>query len=255
MLTVWAGAVSYEAPEPVELHATVEGSGPGGKAHGAVVATLSGEVVTAGGELIGTVTYRDDGEGADRRAGDGVYSALFAPPADLDPGLATSYGVRVHAVTAAGDAVDALDGFLYGKPKAHLTGAYRDAVVDGNLVIEAEVAVEEAGRFHLAATLGDVKGQPLGWAQTAAELTPGTHWLKLSFYGLMFRDRGAAGPFRLLSAALATTGAMPNALNDLVEDVHRTRAYPLARFTDRPFANPGLLQAAERLERAPGGGS
>ena len=39
-------------------------------------------------------------------------------------------------------------------------------------------------------------------------------------------------------------------------DAHRTAAYPLARFTDRAFANPGLLRAAERLEaeRGQGGG-
>jgi len=253
VITVWAGAVSYEAPHPVELHATVDGPGAAGKGRRAVVATLTGEVVDSSGELVGTVTYRDDGEGADRRAGDGVYSALFALPADVDPGLATSYGVRVRAVTADGAFVDAIDGFLYGKPKAHLTGNFRDAVVDGNLVIEAEVNVEEAGRFHLAGTVGDVKGNPLGWAQAAARLEPGSHWLELSFYGLMFQERGASGPFRLLSAALSTTTAMPNALNDLVEDAHRTRAYPLARFTGRPFDNPGLLQAAERLEGAPGG--
>ena len=253
VVTVWAGQVSYEHPKPVDLYATVEGPGKGAGAPGARLdASFSGEVVTAGGELIGTLTWRDDGEGADRRAGDGVHSALFSLPADVDPGLATSYGVRVTAVTAEGEALTVLGGFLYADPDAHLTGRFRDSVRGGSLVIEAEVEVEAAGRFHLAGTLADTKGSPVGWAQAAARLEPGTHWLELSYYGLMFHERGAAGPFRLVSAALSTTTAMPNALNDLVEDAHRTRAYPLARFTGRPFGNPGLLQAAERLEAAAG---
>jgi hypothetical protein len=250
VITVWAGEVSYEHPRPVDLYATVERPAPGKAVPGrALAATVHGEVVTAGGELVGTVAYRDDGEGADRRAGDGIHSALFSFPADVEPELAASYGVRVRAVTGDGEEVGVIGGFLYADPDARLTGRFRDALRDGDLVVEAEVVVEEAGRFHLAGTVGDAKGAPLGWAQTAAELEPGTHWLELSFYGLMFRERGAAGPFRLLSAALSTTTSMPNALNDLVEDGHRTGAYPLARFTAQPYGNPDLLHAADRLLR------
>jgi hypothetical protein len=34
----------------------------------------------------------------------------------------------------------------------------------------------------------------------------------------------------------------------VLEDAHRTRAYPLARFASAPFADPALLHAAERLD-------
>lgn len=53
---------------------------------------------------------------------------------------------------------------------------------------------------------------------------------------------------------VATTGAMPNALGPVWTDAHTTRAYPPSRFTGDPFGEPGLLEAAERLEgRSPGG--
>lgn len=255
VITVWSREVSFEHPEPVDLYATLESAGPGqGRP---VVADVTGQVINAADEPVGLVTYRDDGRDADRRAGDGIYSARFTFPADYRPALAESFGVRVRALTADGQRAGVVGGFLYSDPDARLTGDFRDSVRDGNLVIEAEVVVEEAGRFHLAATVAASNGEPLGWAQAAAELEPGTHWVELSFYGLIFQERGAAGPYRLASVALSTTTAMPNALNDLLEDAHRTRAYPLARFTDRPFGNPGLLQAAERLEASAGaaGGS
>ena len=81
---------------------------------------------------------------------------------------------------------------------------------DGNLVIAAEVEVTERGRFHLAGTLYSMAGEPIGYAQAAAELEPGRQWIELSYYGLMFHDRQAAGPYRLGTLALATTGRMPS---------------------------------------------
>lgn len=257
-ITVWASEVSYEHSAVVMLYASVDDA-TSGKAKKRDSASVRGEVVTQDGAEVGTVDYRDDGEGADRRAGDGIHTAAFKVPEEHVPALAASFGVKVTAVTGEGDVVGVLGGFLYGQPHARLTGRYRDSVRDGSLVVEAEVEVEKAGRFYLEGTLASVAGgkagkgaagEPVGWAQAAAELHPGVHWLELEFYGLMFQERGAAGPYRLASVGLATTSGMPNALNDLVEDAHRTAAYPLARFTTRGYANPGLLHAAERLEAA-----
>ncbi|HEX2252782.1 MAG TPA: hypothetical protein VHQ65_05910 [Thermoanaerobaculia bacterium] len=250
VLSVWSREVSFQAPAAVELHASLD-QPRGGKS---APLEITGEVVRAGGEAVGRVTYRDDGEGADTRKHDGVYSARFEVPADLVPEVAESFAVRVRAVTGDGEEIGTTGGFLYGTPDARLTGRYRDEVRDGNLVIAAEVKVEAAGRFHVAGTLYSMKGEPVGWAQAAAELAPGVHWLELSYYGLMFHDRGAAGPFRLGTVALSTTTTMPNALNDLVENAHQTRAYPLARFESRPFGEPGLTAAAARLEASASGG-
>lgn len=244
VISVWAGEVSFVHPAPIALHAAVDRRGGGRQA----LAEVTGEVIDAAGALIGHVAYADDGEGADRRAGDGVWSARFELPADRVPALAESFGVRVTATTAAGETLDVTGGFLVSRPHARLTGRYRDRLAGGDLVIDAEVEVAEAGRFHLAGTLAAIDGEPVAWAQAAAELPPGRHWLPLTFYGLALRERGVAGPYRLSSLAFSTTTAMPNALADLVEDAHRTRAWPLARFHARPFAERGLTRAAERLE-------
>ena len=121
-------------------------------------------------------------------------------------------------------------------------------IVDGNLVIAAQVDVQEAGRFHLAGTLYTLQGEPVGTARAAAQLQPGRQWINLSFYGLMFHDRNVAGPFHLGALAFSATSRMPNALNDLVENAYVTKPFKLAVMTARPFGDVKLLDAAARLE-------
>lgn len=243
-LAVWASAVAYQHPEPVDLFAQLEAA----PAAGVTVSELAGEISNAAGDLITAFSYRDDGRGADLRAGDGVYSARVALPAGTEPDFADSFQVTATARLADGDLRQAVGGFVYGKPAAKLTGRYRDELRDGNVVISAEVEVTEPGRFHLAGTVHSLAGEPIGTAQSAVELTPGRHWIDLAFYGLMFHDRQVAGPFRLGSLALATTTRMPNALNDLVENVHVTRAYRLAKLNAKAFGDARLTDAAGRLE-------
>jgi len=241
-LSVWSGAVAFQAPEPVDLFATLEG--PGRRA-----AVITGEVQDPSGRTIGEVTYLDDGLAPDARAHDGVFSARFEMPAEAAPDLARAYLVQVHATLDDGDFRAVAAGFLYTAPWARLTGSFQDRMEDGDLVISAEVEVERAGRFHLEGTLHTMSGSPVGWAQTAVELEPGVHWVDLSFYGLMFHDRRVSGPLRLGAVALTTTGAMPNGLSDPLTDAYVTRPVKPQQMTSQPFGRQDLLRAAEQLEK------
>ncbi len=240
-LSVWAAKVSFEKGQPVDLFATMETQGKAltGGAGMAGVAAVTGEIVDESGSILTEIAYRDDGHG--------LWSARLSPEG-LGGALAASYLVRVKARLANGDLREAAGGFLYSDPAAHLTGRYRDFVRDGDLVIAAEVEVTEAGRFHLAGTLYTKSGEPLGTAQAAAQLEPGRRWIELPFYGLMFHDRAAAGPYKLGTLALATTNRMPNALNDLVTDAYVTRPYRVQQMRSTSFERPALIEAAKRLE-------
>lgn len=252
-LVLWSAATSFEAPEPALLHAALEGPGRSVVARGAD-AFVTGEVVGAAGDTVAQVVYRDDGVAPDAKPGDGVYTASVDLPEERMPDVAESFLVQVVA-SPPGDAetIRGSGGFLYTDPSGRLTGKFTDRLEAGSLVIGAQVEVTEAGRFHLEGVLHSMSGEPLAWAQTALELAPGVHWLELEFYGLALRDRGAAGPYRLGSVSLSTTGVMPNAIGAVMEDAYRTRAYPLSRLTREPFGAPGLLEAAERLEGRRGG--
>jgi hypothetical protein len=243
-LSVWASKVSVETGKPVDLFAELSALGKP-----ALPLEVTGEIANADG-IVAQVVYHDDGKAPDVKAADGIWSARLALPAGLEPEVAESYMVRVKVRMLDGDVRNAAGGFLYSNPAAHLTGRYRDSIVDGNLMISAQVDVQKAGRFHLAGTLYTLKGEPIGTAQAAAELEPGRQWIALSFYGLMFHDRNASGPYRLGSLAFSTTGHMPNALNDLVENAYVTQPYRLGVMTAKPFGDVKLLDAAARLEAA-----
>lgn len=242
-ISVWSAKVSFEKGQPVDLYATLETQGKAVKAP----AEITGEIVSSTGGITALVAYRDDGKGPDRKAGDGIYSARWTPTG-IEDAPAASYMVRVRARLANGDLREAAGGFLYSDPAAHLTGHYRDFLRDGNLVIAAEVEVAETGRFHLAGTLYTLAGEPIGFAQAAANLEPGKHWVELSYYGLIFHDRQAAGPYRLGTLALSTTTRMPNALNDVVADAYVTHPYRVEQMRSAFFERPQLIESARRLE-------
>ena len=242
-LSVWASKVSFEKGQAVDLFATLEERGKAVTSP----ADLTGEIVDVSGAILAEVSYRDDGQAPDRRAGDGVYSARLEPSA-LAYFPTASYMVRVQGRLQNGDLRSAAGGFLYSDPAARLTGRYRDSLREGNLVIAAEIEVAETGRFHLAGTIYSPSGEPVGVAQAAANLEPGRHWIELSYYGLMFHERKVAGPYRLGTLALSTTHRMPNALNDIVENVHVTRAYRLSQMRSEAFERPQLIESAKRLE-------
>jgi hypothetical protein len=175
---------------------------------------------------------------------------MFAPGADAAPALSRSYLVQVTATSRGGDERNATTSFLYSRPHAQLTGNYRDAVVNGNLEVGVEVDVAEAGRFHGEATLYGADGTRLvGWAQAARALEPGRQWLTLQYYGLILRERDVGGPYTVRWVALSTTTEMPNAKNRLREANHRTAPYDPSVFTDRPFGDRDLVDAADRAQR------
>jgi len=240
---LWAepAAASFQAPGAVVLRARLVEDGVLVPAR-----SIEGEIRTQDGEVVGRLDFRDDGGEGDESAGDRVYTARLSGP--RAEGLAGAYLVQVDAVTPAGGERTAVTGFLYSVPASELTGRFRDEVVDGNLVIEAEIEVLEESRFHLEGTVGTPGGEPLAWAQTVDSLPPGRHWLPLTFYGLALAESGRDGPYHLLSLGLSTTGTMPNHPNDLVRNAHVTDAYRADQFTSQPFGDPGLLDAARRLE-------
>jgi hypothetical protein len=242
-LTVFPALPGFEDPEPVVLLAYLSIGDERIAAR-----EMTGTVTTEALEPLGEVTYHDDGVGGDQEAGDGLYTTVFVPP----PGdaLAESFLVKVHAVALGDVERFAATSFLYSRPRARLTGRFRDAAVDGSLHVEAEVEVLAIGRFHLEASLADATGgRQLAWAQSAAELPPGVHWMPLDYYGLILREADVGGPYLLRRVALSTTSDMPNAKNRLLENAYLTAAYPVTAFTDQPFQDPALLDAADRLER------
>jgi hypothetical protein len=244
-LVVFPQQTSFEAPEPVLLYAYLSVNGSRVAAN-----AISGTLLTEDLQPLAQLAYNDDGSDGDPIAGDQIYTARFDPGPDFAPDLSESFLVRVSAETTEGQPRTAATSFLYSNPHARLTGNYRDAIVNGSLVIDAEVEVFRPGRFHLEGTLYSQDGRRgIGEAHTASELPAGRQWMRLTFFGRIIAQGGIDGPYLLRFLALSTTTAMPNAKNRLVENAHVTGAYRSAQFSDAPFDDPDLRDAADRLER------
>jgi hypothetical protein len=258
-LSVWASTISAQAGQAVDVFAQLSGVQPdtnnvlqllraSSEKH---TGTISAGLVNEAGELLATVTYADDGKGADAVAGDGVHSGRVTLPAAKAPapGTAQSLMLKVTAALPGGEERRAVGGFQYSNPGALLTGRYQDLLRDGNLVTRAEVQVLQPGRYHLSGTLSNLTGVPVATSQSAQSFAaPGKYWMELPVYGLILRDAGVTGKLGLSSVTLTSTNGMPNALGPVLKNVHQTQLINPLLLTAKPFDNPDLIETAKRLE-------
>lgn len=237
-LELWTSKLSYRAGDTISFFA---------RPKGAALVSVSGDIVNQAGEQVGYLRFFEGASGLEK--GSDVWSANAVMKKSLPtPELAEAYLVKLDVVFADGTVLNGSSGFLVSNPWADLTGEYRDAVVDGNLVISAQVEVHRTGRFHLAGSLASVDGSPFATSQTAVVLEPGLHWIDLPYVGVLFHDRDVRGPVSVAALQLRTTGGMPNAMNDLVENVHMTKPLKALALSDRPYGDAALGATADRLE-------
>ncbi len=247
-LSFWSDASRYEPGDVVQISAKID---PGSALDndGSGDWRVQAELMAGADAVLSSLPLKDDGKGADRQAGDGVYSGELLLQEAWQPALgqAKNMGLRVSADNGR-DSHRSMGGFLYSRPAAELMGHYRDVVKDGNLVIQAKVEVAQAGRFHLSGVLATLDAAPLAFAQQSFELEPGQHWIDLGFYGLILRELGAATPLQLQSVTLSTVGSMPNALGRVESNVLVTAPRLPSQFTAQPYGRADLLEAAARLQ-------
>ncbi|WP_293368261.1 choice-of-anchor X domain-containing protein [Nevskia sp.] len=263
LLSVWASAISYEPGESALLYAELTDAPARApslanlldKTRRDAAQSIKAKLIGETSGLLGEVVYRDDGRDGDARANDRIYTARYTLPAARAPelGYAEAIGVHVQAVTELDGDRAALGGLLYSNPGARLTGKFRDVMRDGHLVMSAEVDVRAPGRYHLAGTLSGAReklvgDRPMAWAQQAQLMTAGTQWMDLSFHGLIFRDLKSSGRYTLNAVTLTSALGMPNAMSSVRRDAHQTRAMALSEFSDKPFVDAALADAAQRLE-------
>ncbi len=245
-LVVFASSLSYEAPSPIIIYASFVRAYPGDMLR-RTDAEIAGELKNAADVVVAQIDLRDDGQGRDIEAGDGVFTALITPaPEEIEQwnGLIRA---EIYGETADGDRRSAKTHFYYGAPSAKLTGNYRDQLVDGHLQIEAELDVKEAGQYHLQATLSGAQGL-LAWAENTVQLEPGIRSMPLTFWGLALREANEPGPYQLSSIALANVSDDPPQLNDAISTSYQTAAYRPQDFSDQSYDDPQLLDKAARYE-------
>jgi hypothetical protein len=210
---------------------------------------MRGVLQTMDGVVVAPLDFRDDGTHGDAVANDDYFTARYTPDPDEPKAFRGQYQVLVEAEPDQGPELVATTSFVYSVQLAHLTGNYRDAIVDGNLQIDAEVEVEEPGEFRIESTLVTTKdAKMLGYGYGQATLDVGRHWIPITYYGLIFHDMKADGPYSMFSTMLSAIDADGTQESDVVPNAHTTKAYQVSDFGDQPFNDPEYMEKAERYD-------
>jgi hypothetical protein len=110
------------------------------------------------------------------------------------------------------------------------THVFTESLVEGNLQIEAEVQVSEAGSYKLEAWLAGAGGDLVTWAMgQPTDLSTGTQVLPLTFDGSAIRARGIDGPYNVV-ALKVLDGEEDYGVLDQIDVALATQAYTLDQF-------------------------
>lgn len=143
--------------------------------------------------------------------------------------------------------------FLYnpaGNVPARFTGAFRDAVVDGSLVVYAEVEVVRAGWFNLDANLWDDHDEPVAFSRFKGELPAGVTWVPLQFFGKVLVDAGRPSPYRVreLRGVRVDPDYAPSLeMMEPFAGAYQTQRYELAAFSADEWRSPRKDETSRAL--------
>ena len=189
------------------------------------------------------VIASDDGTNGDEKAGDGRYTASYAPSGtDIDK-MTGQVLIEGVVETAKAGLRRVPHTVIYSRgPRARLTGKWRDEIKDGHLVIEGELEVDEPGKFSINGQLVGPEREPVAVTRTypPVSLDKGTHWVALRTWGKAITDTGIDGPYLLVNVLLTrdqnAKGGYDPAPTILL--AHKTKPYSFSQFSKTPWSEP-----------------
>jgi hypothetical protein len=183
-----------------------------------------------------------------------AWSSVIAPSSLAQLSRQTTIGIYVEFETPTARQHAHFD-FQYtpaGGIPARFTGGFRDEIVDGSLVVHADVNVAVPGRYLIDCNLYDENNEPVAWARFKGQLAAGTATADLSFFGKVFTDASASGPFHIgeLRGARFAPGFEPD-LEQMptFTGTYTTEPYPASAFSDADYDSPQKQQMIELLSQ------
>jgi hypothetical protein len=117
---------------------------------------------------------------------------------------------------------------------ASFTGRVDEALREGSLDLDVEVAIDEPGRYVISARVDDAEGRSFAYLSENEELRAGRQPVRLRLFGKLVRDEGARSPFRLrdLEGFRLLEDAYPDRDPMVAREgvVHTTKSYALRDF-------------------------
>lgn len=142
----------------------------------------------------------DDGQNGDAVAGDHIYTFTYTPVAgdwgDMEFQARWSIPMEEQEVKTAREYERKTAFFSSPVAPARFTGLVTEENVNGSLQLNAELVVQKPGRYRIYGNLKNSNGY-IGVAKNELKLTAGTHMVPLQFFGKIFHDAEADGPYTL----------------------------------------------------------
>jgi hypothetical protein len=169
VLRSWLSANQVDSNDFTEIHAKVFN----GK-EGVTEAKVTASIYNEKGALVRTIPLRA------LKDGDGEFGVAIRP-AQL--GRIASVIINAKGTTADGRAFLRTGNLelISGRAGARFAGIAGENLTSENLEVTVNLDVRAEGRFHVRANLVTADGQPIAWAQDAAQLRPGQGKLTLRF--------------------------------------------------------------------------
>ncbi|MEQ9364748.1 MAG: hypothetical protein RIF32_10910 [Leptospirales bacterium] len=125
---------------------------------------------------------------------------------------------------------------FYSSPvaPARFTGRFREELQNGSLVVHAEIDVKLKGEYRFYANLKNEEGY-VAISKVEREMRTGQSWVPFMFFGRIFHDREAAGPF-VMSGIRGYRDTFFIRPGELQGDAESVNAY-LARQLERVHAD------------------
>jgi hypothetical protein len=150
---------------------------------------------------------------------------------------AATVNLRVEFEFAPGMTQVASFPFLYTPKKvvpARFTGKFREAIVDGTLVVYAGIEVKKAGWYLVDANLWGADDSPVAWTRYKGNLATSDKEVPLEFFGKVLVDAKSPSPYQVRQLRGARhvelqdpdTESMP-----FFDGTFTTRAYALDKFS------------------------
>jgi hypothetical protein len=194
--------------------------------------------------LLGKVPMNDEGAHGDERGGDLVYG-VAVNPGDLKE-LAGYNGLLQLVVDFRVGSIEyivraTLDFMLTSREPARYSGVFSEKLTPQGLEITAQVEVFQGGLYFLQGLLFDAKNNPIGFSIARPTWEPGKHGATFSFFGLLFHEAQAEGPYvlrTLTGARLPADGEPFKVEMPPFPGEYRTRAYKLSEFSGSEYESP-----------------
>lgn len=157
---------------------------------------------------------------------------------------AASVTLRVEFEYGAGRTQVATFPVLY-TPKqavpARFTGKFREAIVNGSLVVYAGIEVEKEGWYLIDANLWAADNAPVAWTRYKGNLATSDKEVALEFFGKVLVDARSPSPYqvRQLRGGRHVERQDPDLENmPFFDGAYTTRSYPMTAFSAAEWDSP-----------------